>query len=98
PPSHHPFPTRRSSDLTSRTNPRKIRAERLPPNLSPERAASLQSGDGVYDLTPVVLENIERLGLDYLVAIGGDDTLSFARVLSERDRKSTRLNSSHGSI
>jgi 6-phosphofructokinase len=69
---------------TSRTNPRKMRADRLPPGLSPERAASLQSDDGVYDLTPVVLENIERLGLDYLVAIGGDDTLSFARVLSER--------------
>ena len=31
-----------------------------------------------FDLTPVVLENIERLGLDYLVPIGGDDTLSFA--------------------
>jgi 6-phosphofructokinase len=69
---------------TSRTNPRKMRAERLPPTLSPERAASFQSDDGVYDLTPVVLENIERLGLDYLVAIGGDDTLSFAHVLSER--------------
>ena len=32
----------------------------------------------IYDLTPLVLENIAHLGLDYLVPIGGDDTLSFA--------------------
>jgi 6-phosphofructokinase 1 len=37
----------------------------------------------VYDLTPVVLENIAALGLDYLVPIGGDDTLSFAQALHE---------------
>ena len=35
-----------------------------------------------FDLTPLVLENIASLGLEYLVAIGGDDTLSFAEVLS----------------
>ena len=35
-----------------------------------------------YDLTPLVLDHIASLGLDYLVAIGGDDTLSFAEVLS----------------
>jgi 6-phosphofructokinase len=68
---------------TSRTNPRKMPAVRLPVAVAPDRLASLASGDGVYDLTPIVLENIARLGLDYLVAIGGDDTLSFARVLSE---------------
>ncbi len=33
------------------------------------------------DLTPLVLDHIEALGIDHLVAIGGDDTLSFARVL-----------------
>jgi 6-phosphofructokinase 1 len=32
----------------------------------------------VYDLTPRVLKNLERLGIEYLVAIGGDDTLSYA--------------------
>ena len=37
----------------------------------------------VFDLTPVVLRNIERLGLDCLIAIGGDDTLSFAQTLHE---------------
>ncbi|MGA7647088.1 MAG: 6-phosphofructokinase, partial [Terriglobales bacterium] len=39
---------------------------------------------GVYDVTPSVLKNIETLGLDYLVAIGGDDTLSYAAELDRR--------------
>ncbi len=68
---------------TSRTNPRKVAARRLPPHLAADRAASLTSDAATYDLTPVVLENIERLGLDHLVPIGGDDTLSFAKTLHE---------------
>jgi 6-phosphofructokinase len=68
---------------TSRTNPRRMRRSALPGHISPERIAQLETDDGVYDLTPVVLENIERLGLDDLVAIGGDDTLSFAYVLDQ---------------
>lgn len=67
---------------TSRTNPRKMRGKTLPPWLA--EAARYASGDDVYDLTPLVLDHIESLGLDYLVAIGGDDTLSFAEVLSSR--------------
>src|SRR5687767_8346291 len=66
---------------TSRTNPRKMRESALPPTLAPERARSLQAGDGIYDLTPIVLENLEALGIDVLVTIGGDDTLSFSQVL-----------------
>jgi 6-phosphofructokinase 1 len=68
---------------SSRTNPRKMKAERLPAHLSSERAATMAASDGIYNLTPVVLENIERLGLDYLVPIGGDDTLSFAQTLHD---------------
>src|SRR5512134_2174641 len=68
---------------TSRTNPRKMRADRLPAHLSGARAATMTSDGEIYDLTPVVLENIERLGLDYLVPIGGDDTLSFAQTLND---------------
>jgi 6-phosphofructokinase 1 len=41
----------------------------------------MRTGDDLYDLTPLVLENIGQLGLDHLVTIGGDDTLSFSRVL-----------------
>jgi len=66
---------------TSRTNPRKMRGAALPGWLDKDRAASLATGDDVYNLTPIVLESIERLGIDVLVTIGGDDTLSFAQVL-----------------
>jgi len=34
-----------------------------------------------YDLTKQVLANLEKLDIDYLVAIGGDDTLSYAAKL-----------------
>jgi ATP-dependent phosphofructokinase / diphosphate-dependent phosphofructokinase len=34
-----------------------------------------------YDLSPQVLKNIEALGLTSLIAIGGDDTLSYAAKL-----------------
>ena len=66
---------------TSRTNPSRMKAERLPAHLPPDRVAHMETADGVYDLTPVVLDNIEYLGLDYLITIGGDDTLSYAKVL-----------------
>jgi ATP-dependent phosphofructokinase / diphosphate-dependent phosphofructokinase len=66
---------------TSRTNPRKMRAAALPPWLAEaERAASAVSDDQ-FDLTPLVLRNLEALGVDVLVTIGGDDTLSYSRVL-----------------
>jgi ATP-dependent phosphofructokinase / diphosphate-dependent phosphofructokinase len=68
---------------TSRTSPRKFRGDRLPPFLSPEDAAQYTTDGVTYDLTPIVLRNIERLGLDYLVPIGGDDTLSFAQTLHD---------------
>jgi 6-phosphofructokinase 1 len=68
---------------TSRTNPRRMRADGLPSSLSPQRAASLTEDGLTYDLTPVVLDNIARLRLDYLVPIGGDDTLSFAQTLHD---------------
>src|SRR5215468_6048026 len=42
------------------------------------------AGDGTYDVTRAVQKNIETLGLDHLIAIGGDDTLSYAAELSRR--------------
>jgi len=66
---------------TSRTNPRKMRAAALPPGIDRSRLAAPESAEGVYDLTPVVIEHIEALGIDMLVTIGGDDTLSFSQVL-----------------
>jgi 6-phosphofructokinase 1 len=56
---------------TSRTNPSRVRNDRLPPALQEKYT------DDVNDLTPEVLKNIDFLGLDYLIPIGGDDTLSY---------------------
>ncbi len=69
---------------TSRTNPRRVKTRALPSHLDSQRLAQMATTEGMYDLTPVVLENIEALGLDYLVVVGGDDTLSYARVLDEK--------------
>jgi ATP-dependent phosphofructokinase / diphosphate-dependent phosphofructokinase len=68
---------------TSRTSPRKFRRDRLPSFITETEAATYTRDGQVYDLTPVVLRSIERLGLDYLVPIGGDDTLSFAQTLHD---------------
>jgi len=66
---------------TSRMNPRRVRADRLPPHLAREQVNGLANSDGTYDLTSVVLSNLRGLALDHLFVIGGDDTLSFAQVL-----------------
>ncbi len=68
---------------TSRVNPRRVRQQLLPAHLSAEQAASMAAGEGLYNLTPVVLDNIRSLGLNYLVTVGGDDTLSYTHVLDE---------------
>ena len=73
---------------TSRTNPTKMRRSALPQHLAPEKLESLRVSAETYDLTPVVIDNIAHLRLDYLVAIGGDDTLSFAKKL---DAKGVRV-------
>jgi len=39
------------------------------------------------DLTPEVIQNLEWLGIDYLIAIGGDDTLSYAEHLFKKGVK-----------
>jgi len=68
---------------TSRTNPCRMTTASLPAWLSARRRSELETEtQGVHDLTPLVLEQIDRLGLDVLVTIGGDDTLSFSSVLS----------------
>ena len=72
---------------TSRTNARKMKAAKLPAHIGPDRLKQLETKDGVYNFTPIVLENIERLGLDYLIPIGGDDTLSFSQVLADNGVK-----------
>jgi len=67
---------------TSRTNPRRVAEAKLPKHLSPEQVKKLAFDGKTYDLTPIVISNLESLGVGCLVAIGGDDTLSFAAALS----------------
>jgi 6-phosphofructokinase len=67
---------------TSRTNPARMKPDSLPEQFDRARLPALEVADGRYDLTPLVLENIERLGITHLVAIGGDDTLGYADRLS----------------
>jgi 6-phosphofructokinase 1 len=69
---------------TSRTNPRKMRRSALPAWLETERASAMAVDEDTFDLTPIVLDNIAALGIDVLVTIGGDDTLSFSQALVEQ--------------
>lgn len=66
---------------TSRTNPRKMRLEGLPAWMDDATRMSYAVGDGVFDLTPRVLDNLTALGVNLMVTIGGDDTLSYSQVL-----------------
>ena len=43
----------------------------------------MKVGEDRYDITPVVMDSIESMGLDYLIPIGGDDTLSYSRSLHD---------------
>jgi 6-phosphofructokinase len=57
---------------SSRTRPSHVRKESVPEHLKDIYT------DDVNDLTPEVLKNLDYLGIDYLIPIGGDDTLSYA--------------------
>ncbi|MCW8850992.1 MAG: 6-phosphofructokinase [Melioribacteraceae bacterium] len=46
-----------------------------------------QYNDEINDLTPEVLKNIDFMGLDYLIPIGGDDTLSYGAHLHKQGVK-----------
>ena len=68
---------------SSRVNPSKMPVDKLPPHVR-KRAGELQEVEpSVVDATPVVLRSLEKLGIDHLVAIGGDDTLSYASILHD---------------
>ncbi|MGC2332647.1 MAG: 6-phosphofructokinase [Candidatus Acidiferrales bacterium] len=68
---------------TSRTNPRRVAAAKLPKHLPTAVIDQLPFDGKYYNLTAVVIDNLEKLGIGCLVAIGGDDTLSFASALSD---------------
>jgi 6-phosphofructokinase 1 len=62
---------------TSRTNPQKLPGVAVPPHLANKYHGT------IVDVTPDVLGNIERLEIDSLIPIGGDDTLSYAQRLHQ---------------
>jgi 6-phosphofructokinase 1 len=56
---------------SSRTRPSHVKKSAVPAHLKDKYTADYN------DLTPTVLENLAFLGIDYLIPIGGDDTLSY---------------------
>jgi 6-phosphofructokinase 1 len=57
---------------SSRTNPMSVKRDAVPDHLKGDYA------EEVNDLIPEVLKNLGFLGIDHLIPIGGDDTLSVA--------------------
>ncbi|MEX2154979.1 MAG: ATP-dependent 6-phosphofructokinase [Gemmatimonadaceae bacterium] len=61
---------------SSRTRPSHLPLDRMPPHLT-------GYGDKINDVTKEVLQNLEHLGVDALIPIGGDDTLSYGKRLHD---------------
>ena len=70
---------------TSRTRPSRVGQDNVPPHLRDTYNAE------VNDLTPEVLKNLEYLGIEYLIPIGGDDTLSYAVELFQQGIKTVAI-------
>lgn len=76
---------------SSRTNPSKM--QKLPEHLAGKDIpaapganssdAKTRDGKKTWDLSGQVLANLAALGIEHLIAIGGDDTLSYAARLNE---------------
>ncbi len=63
---------------TSRTNPGRVSSADVP-----EFLADRAEGDGPFDFTDHALKVVDKLGIDVLIPIGGDDTLSYGLRLHE---------------
>ncbi len=68
---------------STRTNPARMRVRDLPPHLA--HYGQGHAPDERVDLTREVMANLDFLGLDGLVVIGGDDTLSYGAALTAHD-------------
>ncbi|MBI1294949.1 ATP-dependent 6-phosphofructokinase [bacterium] len=67
---------------TSRTNPGKVKPKDVPDFLrDPEHLDAEAKDTSLRDFTPHVLRNLEYLGIERLIPIGGDDTLSYGERL-----------------
>ena len=66
---------------TSRTRPSHVPKIMIPPHLRDSYSEEFN------DLTPEVIKNLDWIGVDFLIAIGGDDTLSYAVQLFKKGVK-----------
>lgn len=66
---------------SSRTRPSHTSLDSVPSHLKDKYT------DEINDLTPEVLTNLDHLGIDYLIPIGGDDTLSYSVHLHNQGMK-----------
>ncbi len=67
---------------TSRTHPAKVRPDDVPDFLrDPDHPDAELEDNRPRDFTPHVISNLEHLGIDVLIPIGGDDTLSYGERL-----------------
>jgi 6-phosphofructokinase len=69
---------------TSRINPSNLRPENVPNFLKNSKWTRSVEEKGTVDATSHIINNIEHLGIDMLVPIGGDDTLNFAALLHKK--------------
>jgi ATP-dependent phosphofructokinase / diphosphate-dependent phosphofructokinase len=65
---------------TSRVRPSHLPKDRLPPHLTGYT-------EKINDITKDVIKNLEHIGVDVLIPIGGDDTLSYAKRLHDEGLK-----------
>ena len=63
---------------TSRTNPQKVRMSDIPGFLANSSLGHSIDEKGTMDYTDHVLSVLDHLGIDALITIGGDDTLSYS--------------------
>jgi len=68
---------------TSRTNPQKVKSKDIPDFLKVSKFGKVIDKDGTKDFTDYILNVLSQIGIDALISIGGDDTLSFSARLNK---------------
>lgn len=68
---------------SSRTNPSRMSSKNLPGHIDAADLEKYRKDEDTWDITPIVLDNLEMLGIDTLITIGGDDTLSYSARLHD---------------
>src|SRR5437879_4433987 len=69
---------------TSRVRPSHLPKDRAPPHLTGYT-------EKINDITKDVIKNLEHIGVDVLIPIGGDDTLSYAKRLHDEGLKGVAI-------